>query len=94
MVLVIRATSSGFSGDAFAQITVNNFPVNLQKSSEANAPGLHIVVINPLNGDIEFAKVFDTSKSSKEFDEFVTSGCKEGYIIVATCEDDCTRQLS
>lgn len=33
--------------------------------------GLHIVVINPYNGKVEYANVFDTYVSSKLFDEFI-----------------------
>ena len=58
--------------------------------------GLHIVLVNPDNGDVEFAKVFDTDQSSELFDELIAkeNAIPDGYIIVAAGRDDCVAQLS
>ena len=56
--------------------------------------GLHIVIINHLNGKVEVAKVFDTSKSSVEFEHFTAFRIPEGHIVVAACMDDCVTSLS
>ena len=53
--------------------------------------GLHIVVINPFNGILEWAIVFDTCTSSEDLDCFITNDIPEGYIVVAACMDDCTK---
>ena len=56
--------------------------------------GLHIVVINPSNGRVSETKVFDTYKTCKDFDEFVEVPIPSGFIIIAACKDDCSKQLS
>ena len=53
-----------------------------------------MVVINPFNGHIMTAKIFDTYESSDEFDDFLRNGVPEGCIIIAACKDECTRHLS
>ena len=65
------------------------------KNESGHFRGLHIVVINPLDCSVVFAKVFDTYASSDGFDNFIrTSKIPEGFIIVAACKDDCTAKLS
>ena len=56
--------------------------------------GLHMVVINPTNGKIETAKVFDTYITSEGIDDFITREMPEGWIVVAACKDECVTQLS
>ena len=51
---------------------MNGKRVAVEVNENGNDRGLHIVVINPFNGQIEFARVFDTSISSEEFDELIT----------------------
>ena len=40
------------------------------------------------------SRIFDTYKTSVEFDEFIANFIPEGYIIVAACKDDCVTSLS
>ena len=56
--------------------------------------GIHIVLINPENGRVESAKVFDTYKSSKIFDQFIEDGIPDCYIVIAACKDEGTKSLS
>lgn len=52
--------------------------------------GLHLVIIDPKNGEVRWTAVFDTYKSSTALEEFVTkASIPDGYIIVASCKDDC-----
>ena len=58
--MVIQAQSSGFTGQNYAQITINDIPVQVEKNTNGHDRGLHIVVINPGDGHICLAKAFDT----------------------------------
>ena len=81
---------------------VNDQVVQMQRNEHDHYRGLHIVVINPFNGKIEFTKVFDTYKSSVGFDTFVKEASHvsyenhvpDGYIVAAACSDECTQSLS
>ena len=53
-----------------------------------------MVIINPLNGKIEKAKVFDTYKNGEKFDKFISGKFPEGHIVVVAVKDDCTGSLS
>ena len=58
-----------------------------------------MVIINPSNGRVDFAKAFDTYKSSDAFVGFVhfieeTKKFTDGHIIVVACQDDCVYKLS
>lgn len=52
------------------------------------------MVINPLNYKVEWTEVFDTYTSSNRFDEFISLGFPNGYIIVVACQDECSYRLS
>ena len=50
--------------------------------------GLHLVVINPENAKITFARVFDTYKSSKAFEALIVevlAYVPKDYLIIAAC---------
>ena len=53
-----------------------------------------MVVLNQDDGKVESTKCFDTFKSSEEIDAFVKQGVPEGRIILAACQDECTKNLS
>lgn len=56
--------------------------------------GFHIVVLDPTDGEIIAAKVFDTYSSSEGLDWFLRDGIPHGYIVIAACKDDGARHLS
>ena len=61
----------------------------MTKNENGHYWGLHIVQIDPQNGVVENAKVFDTYDSSKYFDEFIQINKEKGRIIIAACKDEC-----
>ena len=67
----VKVESAGFNGGNLAQITVNDITTCLQKNENGHKRGLHIVVINPMTGHVEQARVFDTYQSSDLFDNFI-----------------------
>ena len=92
---IIQASSAGFEGGNYAKISINNIPVRLEQNKSLNMRGLHLVIINPSNGNIEFSKVFDTYSSSTDIDHFIFNNTfPEGHIVVAACKDDCVSNLS
>lgn len=91
---MIQAKSAGFEAGNFAQILLNGSEVKLQKNEQNIERGLHIVVVDPSNGEVQFGKVFDTYKSSHELDSFISSPIDDGHIVVAACRDDCVTNLS
>lgn len=56
--------------------------------------GLHLVVINPLNGNVVLARVFATYQTSEELDQCICQSIPDGHIVVAACMDDCVEELS
>lgn len=92
--IVIHVESSGYNGLNFATIAINDKPVEMQLNSSNHKRGLHVVVINPADGEVEYAQVFDTYKSSEELDAFISEGVPKNYIVVAACKDDCFTMLS
>lgn len=69
--------------------------MEVEKNEGGNYRGMHIVIINPTNGGVEWAVVFDTYKSSKELDFFIKNAyIPEGFIIAVACMDECTLNLS
>ena len=54
-ILVVQVESSGFEGENLAKITLNGFQVVMNKNESNHYRGLHIVIINPDLGIIEFA---------------------------------------
>ena len=66
----------------------------VMKNESGHFRGLHIVVINPDDGKVFFAKCFDTYKTCKGFDRFILYGAPPGFIVIAACKDDCVTFLS
>ena len=95
-VLIIQVKSAGFLAGNTANIRVDDQLIEFDNSELRNHDqrGLHIAVINTLTGHVETAQVFDTYKSSEEFDIFVNKEIPRGFIIIAACKDECTTSLS
>ena len=78
-----------------ATITIDNEPVVVScPNASNNYRGLHIVVINPHNGQVSNATVFDTYKSSATLEIFIKDKVPQGHIVVAASKDECVRKLS
>ena len=92
----MKASSAGYLGDNFARITINDVTVRCKQNGNEKHQfrGLHIAVVNPENGEVETAQVFDTYKTSHQLDHFIHDGIPKGYIIIAACKDDCAKNLS
>ena len=94
-LITIQTQSAGFDAGNFATITRNNELLKVERNENKHYRGLHIVIINPENGKVECAKVFDTYKSSACIDNFLFNiDLPEGYIVVAACKDDCVTKMS
>lgn len=73
---------------------INNQKVAVLKNENNDFRGVHIYLINPENGLVVVAKVFDTYKSPDYFDGLISQKIPEGYIVVAACKDDMITSLS
>ena len=90
-IFIVKAESGGFHAGNFADISINDIPVFVEKYNIDNEfRGLYIVIINPQTGFVEFTKVFDTYKSSAEFEQFIQLNIPKGHIVVAACKDECS----
>lgn len=67
-MITIEVESAGYHAGDYARITVDGVRILLDRNDDGHCRGLHIVVINPKNGDIELAKVYDTYDSSDDLD--------------------------
>ena len=90
---VISVSSAGHNGENFAKITINDVAVSVAPNPSGHDRGLHITVVNPSNGKLEFAKVFDTYKDLDDFATFVAISIPDGYIVAAACKDECMTNL-
>jgi len=52
-----------------------------------------MVVLNPSDGKVQFAKAFDTYQSSVELDRAIEK-IEDNSIVIAACQDDCVTNLS
>ena len=75
---------------------MNDVPVDVDVNEHDHYRGLHIVVIDPTDGSVEWATVFDTYESPEGFDGFIAKDLhlKQGSIVAAACKDDCATKLS
>ena len=90
----MQASSAGFKAGNFATISLDGIPVTVAKNENDHYRGLHMVIINSSSGKVESAQVFDTYKSSEQFDAFIDIGIPEGHIVIAACKDECATNLS
>ena len=93
-VIVVQVQAAEAEGGGFAYVTIDDEPVVVDCNENNHYRGLHIVVINPNNGQVEQAKVFDTYKSSAILEIFIKDKVPEGHIVVAASKDECARKLS
>lgn len=92
---VVEAMSAGKDAGDFAKIIINDEIVEMERNENYHFRGLHIVVLNPYNGEIVFKKVFDTYTTSALFDDFIDGDTiKPGFIVAAACKDECVKGLS
>ena len=77
-----------------ACISINDVVLQMDRNESGHDRGLHLVIINPLNGAVELSQVFDTYKGDHKLPSVSTRYIPPGYIIVAACKDDCVTQLS
>ena len=66
----------------------------MTKNENGTIRGFHVVVINTFRGSIEISKIFDTYKSSEEFDKFTAIKFPKDWIMAIACKDDCSKNLS
>ena len=93
----LSVTSAGYYTHDYGRETViriNGVAVKIQPNENYHLRGMHIVIINPFNGKVEFAKAFDTHESSAAFDRFIFESIPRGYILAAACRDECLLGLS
>ena len=95
-VVVIQVTSAGFDHGNKAVIKVDKRPVKMNRNDDSNDfRGLNIAIIDPKDGRIRQGRVFDTYKTSEEFEKWIsTENIPAGYIVAAACKDECTANLS
>ena len=70
-MITIEVFSSGFMGTDHAEIGIDNIGIEMDPNESGHFRGLHIVVINPFTGEVEWCQVFDTYKSSKNLNEAI-----------------------
>lgn len=75
---------------------IDGVQITIAENSNGHYRGLHIVIIDPKWGTVEWARSFDTYRVCTEFDEFLDSIPKpeENYIVCIACKDDCFTNLS
>ena len=95
-MILVQAFSGGHDAGNFAQIKINDEPVIIPEAAKNQyGRGLHMVFINPANGKVELARIFDTNTSSEEFDWYrAYNNIPDGFIVVAACKDDAQYNLS
>lgn len=93
-LIVIQCVSAGFEGGNYAKISINDVHIHVEVNESHHHRGIHIVTFNPANGRIDKAKVFDTYKSGKSFDDFIDREVPIGHVVAAACQDDCVANMS
>ena len=90
----MQAHSAGLHGAMPAKIMINDEAVEMVKNENGHYRGLHVALVDPNNGKVEVTKCFDTHKSSEEFEDFISKPIPVGHIVVATCRDEVSKNLS
>ena len=93
--IIVKTISGGFNAGNFAKIILNNKQIDVEKNQFGHYRGLHVVAICPSTGKVNFARVFDTYKSSEAFEHLIKRNVIPlGHIVAAACKDDCVTKLS
>ena len=93
--MILQVESAAFYAGNYSKVTLDDVHIQLRKNSSGHYRGVHIILINPISGKVEFAKVFDTYKSSIALNNFIESKMiKEGTVVVVSCKDDCYKNFS
>lgn len=94
-LIVVQVASPGYESEFDAKIIVNDKVVKFHPIENPDLRGLHVICINPSNGEIPFSRAFDTSETSEYFEKFIDDvGVPKGFIVAAACQDDCVTKLS
>ena len=92
---IVQVISAGHKAGNYAKIMINSLPIlSMKKNENGHLRGFHIVTINPVNGKVKDARVFDTYRSSEKFDEFIMTSIPHGYIVALAGCDDCVNNIS
>lgn len=93
---VITALSGGFNGGNFAKITIDDKEIKCRPHENGHDRGLHMVIMDPSDGKIVMARIFDTYTSSFDLELFIDfmNESDDGFIIIVACKDDCVKNLS
>ena len=91
---VVQVKSAGFGGGNFAEISINNEVIPVEKNENDHDRGLHVVVYDGGQDKVETARAFDTYLGGAELDNFIATEIPDGSVIAAACKDDCVRNLS
>ena len=70
-VVVIQVTSSGFDHGNKAVINVDRRSVKMNRDDSNEFRGMNVAIIDPNDGRIRHGRVFDTFKSSEEFEKWI-----------------------
>ena len=75
---------------------INDTEIKVKQNQMGNYRGLHLVLINPENGEVEFAQVFDTYRDNQSLANFILQAKRipRGRIVIAACKDDCATKLA
>ena len=94
-MLVVQVTSAGFDDkNQDASVCINREQVEIKVNENGNLRGLHIVVASPDDGAVVKAQAYDTHESSEELEKFISEEMAYGSIVVAACQDECSKNLS
>ena len=96
-MFVIAASSAGYHNGNSAVVAKDNVPIPCAPNEHHHDRGLHIVLVNPSDGKVEMAQVFDTYKTSETLEVFIggmPALLRDGMIVIAACKDDCVMNLS
>ena len=91
---VVQAKSAGYDGGNYAKIQINQNVITPDKNENCNYRGLHMVVLNPKDGKVLHANVFDTYKGSGCLKSFMWNYLADGDIIIVACMDECVTGMT